>query len=96
MSHVGIYEAELGLPSGIGAMRADDCQIDPEVFSEFVGALLDPSEDEPESWPGRLGQQSLASLTALVRRLGRLPVLLWGVLGQSSSLSASSSSPSSA
>ncbi|MFJ8210631.1 DUF6086 family protein [Streptomyces sp. NPDC096033] len=39
-SQVSLYEAELGLPSGIGPMRADECRIDPLAFSGFVEALL--------------------------------------------------------
>lgn len=31
MSQVSVYQAELGLPSGIGPMQADECQIDPLV-----------------------------------------------------------------
>ncbi|WP_405407136.1 DUF6086 family protein [Streptomyces decoyicus] len=40
MSQVNIYEAEVGLPSGIGPMKADEYQIDPTVFKAFVDALL--------------------------------------------------------
>ncbi|KQV16571.1 MULTISPECIES: DUF6086 family protein [unclassified Kitasatospora] len=40
MTQVSVYQAELGLPSGIGPMQADECQIDPIVFKEFVDALL--------------------------------------------------------
>ncbi|WP_395508517.1 DUF6086 family protein [Streptomyces racemochromogenes] len=39
-NQVSLYEAELGLPSGIGPMQADECRIDPLVFSAFVDALL--------------------------------------------------------
>ncbi|MFI1825249.1 DUF6086 family protein [Streptomyces sp. NPDC020412] len=37
---VSVYQAELGLPSGIGPMQEDECQIDPVAFKEFVDALL--------------------------------------------------------
>ncbi|MFJ3280128.1 DUF6086 family protein [Streptomyces halstedii] len=40
MSQVSVYQAELGLPSGIGPMQADECQIDPLLFNEFVDALI--------------------------------------------------------
>ncbi|MFJ5834539.1 DUF6086 family protein [Streptomyces sp. NPDC093089] len=40
MSQVDLYQAELGLPSGIGPMDGDECQIDPIVFEEFVDTLL--------------------------------------------------------
>ncbi|MFD7533550.1 DUF6086 family protein [Streptomyces sp. NPDC059849] len=40
MSQVIVYQAEVGLPSGIGPMEADECQIDPIAFAAFVDALL--------------------------------------------------------
>jgi hypothetical protein len=40
LGQVSLYQAELGLPSGIGPMQADECQIDPVMFKEFVDALL--------------------------------------------------------
>ncbi|MFD3423776.1 DUF6086 family protein [Streptomyces decoyicus] len=40
ISQVSLYEAELGLPSGIGPVKADECQIEPTKFKAFVDALL--------------------------------------------------------
>lgn len=40
MSQVTVYQAEVGLPSGIGPMEADECEIDPVAFAAFVDALL--------------------------------------------------------
>ncbi|MEV3933717.1 DUF6086 family protein [Streptomyces sp. NPDC049944] len=40
MSQVTAYQAEVGLPSGISPMEADECQIDPIAFAAFVDALL--------------------------------------------------------
>ncbi|MFI8007869.1 DUF6086 family protein [Streptomyces sp. NPDC086010] len=41
MSQVTVYQAEVGLPSGIGLMEdRDECQIDPIAFAAFVDALL--------------------------------------------------------
>ncbi|MFE0511103.1 DUF6086 family protein [Streptomyces sp. NPDC058964] len=37
---VAAFEAELGIPSGIGPMENDECQIDPVVFGTFADALL--------------------------------------------------------
>ncbi|MFF8833383.1 DUF6086 family protein [Streptomyces sp. NPDC015131] len=37
---VAVFEAELGLPSGLGPMTDDECQIDPRAFETFVHALL--------------------------------------------------------
>ncbi len=37
---VAVFEAELNLPSGIGSMENDECQIHPATFETFVNALL--------------------------------------------------------
>lgn len=37
---VAVFEAELELPSGIGPMENDECQIDPDAFGSFVNALV--------------------------------------------------------
>ncbi|MFJ8535659.1 DUF6086 family protein [Streptomyces sp. NPDC093591] len=37
---VRLYEEELGVPSGFGAMENDECAIDPRVFESFVNTLL--------------------------------------------------------
>ncbi|MGW5679469.1 DUF6086 family protein [Streptomyces sp. NPDC003860] len=55
MSQVSVYQAEVGLPSGIGPMQADECQIDPLVFKEFVDALL--------AWHGRTSHAVMAALS---------------------------------
>ncbi|MEV8419996.1 DUF6086 family protein [Streptomyces niveus] len=55
MSQVSVYQAELGLPSGIGPMQADECQIDPLVFKEFVDALL--------AWRRRTSHEVMAALS---------------------------------
>ncbi|ARF53043.1 DUF6086 family protein [Streptomyces gilvosporeus] len=55
MSQVSVYQAELGLPSGIGPMQADECQIDPSVFTAFVDALL--------AWHRRVSHAVMAALS---------------------------------
>ncbi|GAA3142722.1 DUF6086 family protein [Streptomyces rameus] len=35
-----VFEAELGLPSGLGPMRNDECEVDPAALAVFVHALL--------------------------------------------------------
>lgn len=37
---IAVFEAELELPSGIGPMENDECQITPATFEAFVNALL--------------------------------------------------------
>ncbi|SCK24669.1 hypothetical protein YWIDRAFT_05280 [Streptomyces sp. SceaMP-e96] len=55
MSQVSVYQAELGLPSGIGPMQADECQIDPSAFKAFVDALL--------AWHRRMSHAVMAALS---------------------------------
>ncbi|WP_432590766.1 DUF6086 family protein [Streptomyces sp. HD1123-B1] len=55
MSQVSVYQAELGLPSGIGPMEADQCQIDPVMFKAFVDALL--------AWHRRTSHGVMAALS---------------------------------
>ncbi|MEU9502475.1 DUF6086 family protein [Streptomyces sp. NPDC048196] len=55
MSQVSVYQAELGLPSGIGPMQADECQIDPRAFKAFVDALL--------AWHRRMSHAVMAALS---------------------------------
>ncbi|UKY53718.1 DUF6086 family protein [Streptomyces inhibens] len=55
MSQVSVYQAELGLPSGIGPMQADEYQIDPSAFKAFVDALL--------AWHRRMSHAVMAALS---------------------------------
>ncbi|WP_030898999.1 DUF6086 family protein [Streptomyces sp. NRRL F-5126] len=55
MTQVTAHQAEVGLPSGIGPMEADECQIDPVVFAAFVNALL--------AWHGRTGHAVMVALS---------------------------------
>ncbi|MFJ5272659.1 DUF6086 family protein [Streptomyces sp. NPDC088358] len=40
LRQVALFETELGLPSGIGPMESDECQIAPVAFKAFADALL--------------------------------------------------------
>ncbi|MFI0156769.1 DUF6086 family protein [Streptomyces lydicus] len=55
LSQVNVYQAEVGLPSGIGPMKADECQIDPTLFTAFVHALL--------AWHRRTSHAVMAALS---------------------------------
>ncbi|MDC7341199.1 DUF6086 family protein [Streptomyces lydicus] len=55
LSQVSVYQAEVGLPSGIGPMKADECQIDPTLFTAFVHALL--------AWHRRTSHAVMAALS---------------------------------
>jgi hypothetical protein len=41
LRQVRLFEVELGIPSGIGPMVNDECQLDPAEFEVFVNALLE-------------------------------------------------------
>lgn len=40
MRQVALYQAELGMASGISPTEVDECRIDPTVFAAFANALL--------------------------------------------------------
>jgi uncharacterized protein DUF6086 len=55
LRHVALFEEELGLPSGIGPMEADEAQISPEPLKTFVAALLE--------WRGRTNHAVITALS---------------------------------
>jgi hypothetical protein len=55
LRQVRLFEAELGLPSGIGPMEADEAQISCELLETFVAALL--------QWRGRTHHAVIAALS---------------------------------
>ncbi|NEC85188.1 DUF6086 family protein [Streptomyces sp. SID12501] len=56
VGQVGLYEDVLGVPSGIGPMESDECQVDPVVYEAFVGALL--------TWRDRTQHRVIDALSA--------------------------------
>ncbi|MFI1584712.1 DUF6086 family protein [Embleya sp. NPDC020630] len=40
LGQLAIFEAELRLPSGIGPMEDDECEVDPARFEVFVNSLV--------------------------------------------------------
>ncbi|WP_310725944.1 DUF6086 family protein [Streptomyces sp. N2A] len=70
MSQVGVYQAELGMPSGIGAMQADECQIDPIVFKAFVDALLTWHRRTSHAVMVALSEGFIATVLVLAERAG--------------------------
>ncbi|MFJ4844238.1 DUF6086 family protein [Streptomyces sp. NPDC088733] len=40
LGQLAVFEAELGLPGGIGPMENDECQVEPVAFAVFASALL--------------------------------------------------------
>ena len=40
LAYIRVFEAELGMPSGIGPMYGDEAEIDVPVYAAFVSAFL--------------------------------------------------------
>ncbi|WP_405918142.1 DUF6086 family protein [Streptomyces sp. NBC_00728] len=70
MSQVSVYQAELGLPSGIGPMRADECRIDPHEFKAFVDALLAWHRGTSHAVMAALSEGFVATVLVLADRAG--------------------------
>ncbi|MFJ9643642.1 DUF6086 family protein [Streptomyces sp. NPDC101206] len=70
MSQVRVYQAELGLPSGIGPMQGDECQIDPLVFKAFVDALLAWHRRTSHAVMAALSEGFVATVLVLAERAG--------------------------
>jgi hypothetical protein len=70
MSQVSVYQAELGLPSGIGPMQDDECQIVPIVFKEFVEALLAWHRRASHAVMAALSEGFVATMLVLAERAG--------------------------
>lgn len=70
MSQVSVYQAELGLPSGIGPMHADECQIDPVAFKAFVDALLAWHRRTSHAVMAALSDGLVATVLVLAERAG--------------------------
>ncbi|WDT59807.1 DUF6086 family protein [Streptomyces sp. G7(2002)] len=70
MSQVHVYQAEVGLPSGIGPMKADECQIDPVPFKAFVDALLAWHRRTSHAVMAALAEGFVAAVLVLAERAG--------------------------
>jgi hypothetical protein len=68
LGQVSLYQAELGLPSGIGPMQADECQIDPVMFKEFVDALLAWHRRRTHAVMAALSEGFVATVLVLAER----------------------------
>lgn len=68
MSQVSVYQAEVGLPSGIGPMEADECQIDPIAFAVFVDALLAWHSETRHAVMATLSEGFVATVLALAEK----------------------------
>jgi hypothetical protein len=68
LGQVFVFEAELGLPSGIGPMREDECQIDPGTLKLFVEALLERHRRTSHAVMIALSEGFLATMLVLAER----------------------------
>jgi hypothetical protein len=68
MSQVSVYQAEVGLPSGVGLMEADECQIDPIAFAAFVDALLAWHSKTRHAVMATLSEGFVATVLALAEK----------------------------
>ncbi|MFE5474144.1 DUF6086 family protein [Nocardia sp. NPDC056541] len=79
LNHVGFFEEELGVPSGIGPMESDVCEVTPVVLEVFLATVL--------AWRGRtdhavvqaLSDGFLATLLIISERAGI--TTSWDALG---------------
>ncbi|MFD5346744.1 DUF6086 family protein [Streptomyces anulatus] len=65
MSQVTVYQAEVGLPSGISPTEADECLIDPIAFAAFVDALLAWHSETRHAVMATLSEGFVATVLAL-------------------------------
>ncbi len=64
---------EAGLPTGLGPMRDDECQIELEVFTAFVSALVHRYERSNHAILHALMEGFIATALVLVQRAGAEP-----------------------
>ncbi|MEU5930778.1 DUF6086 family protein [Streptomyces antimycoticus] len=65
-----MFEAELGLPSGLGPMDNDECQIDPVALGAFANAVLTYHQRTPHAVVLALSEGFTATLLVLAQRAG--------------------------
>ncbi|MGH4035201.1 DUF6086 family protein [Actinomycetota bacterium Odt1-20B] len=70
LRQVAVFEAELGLPSGIGPIENDECDIDPDVLGEFARTLLAHYRRTQHPVLAALCEGFLATLLVLAERAG--------------------------
>ncbi|MFB8201493.1 DUF6086 family protein [Kitasatospora purpeofusca] len=68
LRQVAVFEEELSLPSGIGPMEADECQIDPAVLGVFANALLARHRQTHHAVVRALSEGFVLTLLALAER----------------------------
>ncbi|MFD5666011.1 DUF6086 family protein [Streptomyces anthocyanicus] len=70
LRQVAVYEAELGVPSGVGEMVNDECQIDPGAYGRFVNTLVAWHHGTHHRIIHTLSRGFVATALALANRAG--------------------------
>lgn len=70
MSQVRVHEAEVGVPSGIGPMQDDECQVDPTGLKSFTDALLAWHRGTSHPVVAALSEGFVVTVLALADRAG--------------------------
>ncbi|MFW5418135.1 hypothetical protein J0910_16105 [Nocardiopsis sp. CNT-189] len=70
LAQAAAFEAELGLPSGIGPMAEDECRIDPAAFGAFARALLTRYRSTGHPVAAALSEGFTAAVLVLAERAG--------------------------
>ncbi|GAA3974575.1 DUF6086 family protein [Actinomadura viridis] len=70
LRQVALFEEELGLPSGMGPMENDECQIDPSTFETFVNALVERHRRTHHPIVSALSENFTAMALVLAQRAG--------------------------
>jgi hypothetical protein len=70
LGQLAAFEAELRLPSGIGPMENDECEIDPARFDLFVNSLLAHHRRTQHAVMRALTEGFVTTVLALAGRAG--------------------------
>ncbi|MFC3577723.1 DUF6086 family protein [Streptomyces yaanensis] len=79
LRQLAVFEAELGLSSGIGPMESDECQIERDSFELFVNALLARHRRTSHGIVLALSEGFIATVLVLAERAGI--TVDWALLG---------------
>ncbi|MBK3572179.1 DUF6086 family protein [Streptomyces sp. MBT62] len=70
LADVRFYEDLLGVPSGLGPMRNDECPVDPPVLGSFVDAVLEWWDRTGSLVIDLLAEGFIATLVTLAEKTG--------------------------
>lgn len=68
LREVAVFEAELGVPSGIGPVENDVCRVDPAALGVFVDALVDRYRRTGHAVIRTLSEGFVATMLVLAER----------------------------